>query len=136
MFAYKRRLRETFVFMADTSPPFDLQVRSGQVSGSTVISAFGPLVIDHLFQFQNAWRADQSPILIFDLGGAVYIDSSAIGSLVNAHVHLSKNGRQMALAAVTDRVRQALVITKVAPLFRFYSSVEEAEAALAATLPA
>jgi len=121
--------------MADT-PPFDLQVHSGQVPGSTVISPSGPLVMDHLFRFQDAWRADQSPILIFDLAGVVYIDSSAIGSLVNAHVHLSRNGRQMALAAVTDRVKQVMVITKVAPLFRFYSSVDEAEAALAATLTA
>lgn len=121
--------------MADT-PTFDLQVRPGQVSGSTVISPSGPLVMGNLFQFQDAWRADQSPILIFDLGDVVYIDSSAIGSLVNAHVHLFRNGRQMALAAVNDRVKQALVITKVATLFRFYSSVDEAEAALAATLPA
>jgi hypothetical protein len=45
----KRKLRETFLFMADT-PPFDLQVRPGQVSGSTVISPSGPLVMGNLFQ--------------------------------------------------------------------------------------
>jgi anti-sigma B factor antagonist len=121
--------------MADTLP-FDLQVRPGHVSGSTVISTSGPLVMDNLFRFQDAWRADQSAILIFDLAGVVYIDSSAIGSLVNALVHLSKNGRQMALAAVPDRVQKVLNISKVDRLFQSYASVDEAEGALVANHPA
>lgn len=117
--------------MVDTRA-FELGVHPGSVSNSTVIVASGPLVIEHLFRFQDAWRADASDILIFDLGGVNYMDSSLIGSLVNAHVHRTKTGRKMALAAVPDRVKQILAVTKVDMLFKFYPTVEEAEAALGA----
>ena len=116
--------------MADTRP-FELEQHPGGVPNTTVISAKGPLVIEHLFRFQEAWRSDQSEILIFDLSGAIYMDSSLIGSLVNAHVHRTKNGLKMALAGVPERVKQILSVTKVDMLFKFYPSVSEAEAALA-----
>ena len=90
------------------------------------------MVLEHLFRFQDAWRGDESDILIFDLNGVSYMDSSLIGSLVNAHVHRTKNGRKMALAAVPDRVKQILAVTKVGSLFKFFPSVHEAEAALTA----
>ena len=91
------------------------------------------MVIEHLFKFQDAWRADQSDLLIFDLAGVIYMDSSLIGSLVNAHVHLTKNGRKLALAALPERVQQMLAVTKVDSLFKFYPTVADAEAALAAS---
>ena len=116
--------------MAETRP-FELAKRAGSVPGSTIITAAGPLVLEHLFRFQEAWRSDEGDILIFDLSGTVYMDSSLIGSLVNAHVHRTKIGRKMALAAVPDRVKQILAVTKVDMLFKFYPTVEEAEAALA-----
>lgn len=116
--------------MADTRP-FELEQHPGSIPNSTVISAKGPMVIEHLFRFQEAWRSDQSDILIFDLSGVSYMDSSLIGSLVNAHVHRTKNGQKMALAAVPDRVKQILSVTKVDMLFKFYPTAAEAEAALA-----
>jgi anti-anti-sigma factor len=116
--------------MADTRP-FELEKRPGSVPGSMIISAAGPAVLEHLFRFQEAWRSDESQFLIFELSGVNYMDSSLIGSLVNAHVHLTKTNRKMALAAVPDRVRQILAVTKVDMLFKFYPTVEEAEAALA-----
>lgn len=90
------------------------------------------MVIEHLFQFQDTWRGDQSPILIFDLAGVSYIDSSLIGSLVNAHVHLANSHRKLAMAAVPERVKQMLAVTKVDSLFKFYPTIAEAETALAA----
>ncbi len=90
------------------------------------------MVIEHLFKFQDAWRADQSDILIFDLAGVSYMDSSLIGSLVNAHVHLSKVNRKLALVAVPERVQQMLVVTQEDRLFKFYATAAEAQNALAA----
>jgi anti-anti-sigma factor len=116
--------------MADTRP-FELEKRPGSVPGSMIISAAGPAVLEHLFRFQEAWRSDESQFLIFELRGVNYMDSSLIGSLVNAHVHLTKTNRKMALAGVPDRVRQILAVTKVDMLFKFYPTVKEAEAALA-----
>ena len=90
------------------------------------------MVIEHLFRFQEAWRADQSDILILNLSGVSYIDSSLIGSLVNAHVHLTKTGRKLAFAAVPERVQQMLAVTQVDRLFTFYPTVADAETALSA----
>ena len=116
--------------MSDTRA-FELTKTSGTVPNCSVISASGPLVIEHLFKFQEAWRGDSSDLLIIDLGGAFYMDSSLIGSLVNAHVHRSKTGRKLALAAVPDRVKQLLAVTKVDMLFQFFPTVADAETALA-----
>ncbi|HUN90403.1 MAG TPA: STAS domain-containing protein [Terriglobales bacterium] len=111
---------------------FTLEQHPGGVPESTVFSISGPMVIEHLFKFQEAWRANQSPLLIFELGGVSYMDSSLIGSLVNAHVHLAKTGRKMALAAVPDRIKQMLAVTNVDSLFKFYPTVADAESALSA----
>ncbi len=115
--------------MSDTRA-FELIKTPGTVPSSNVIRVSGPLVIEHLFKFQDAWRGDDTDILIFDLSGAYYMDSSLIGSLVNAHVHRSKTGRKLALAAVPERVKQLLAVTRVDMLFQFYPTVAEAEAAL------
>ncbi len=110
--------------------PFELDVRAGGNQNSAVISLKGPMIIEHLFRFQDAWRTEQAQVIIFNLSEVSYMDSSMIGSLVNAHVHYSKNGRKMALAAVPDRVKQFLSVTKVDSLFKFYPTVTEAESTL------
>ncbi len=110
--------------------PFELNVAPASVPSSTVIRAQGALVLDHLFKFQEAWRGAQGTNLIFDLTGVNYMDSSAIGSLVNAHVSCSHRGTQMALVGVNERVKQILTITKVASLFKFYDDLPVAETAV------
>ena len=110
---------------------FAMEKQPGGLPNCTVITLAGPMVIEHLFKFQDAWRAEQAQFLIFDLAGVSYMDSSLIGSLVNAHVHLAKTDRKMALVAVPERVKQMLEVTKVDRLFQFYPTVAEAEAALA-----
>lgn len=112
------------------SRAFELEKHPGSVPACTVIKASGPMVIEHLFRFQEAWRTDTADILIFDLSGVYYLDSSLIGSLVNAHVNRSKSGRKLALAGVPDRVKQLLAVTKVDMLFQFFPTVAAAESAL------
>ena len=110
--------------------PFNLNVTPASVPSSTVIHAQGALVLEHLFRFQEAWRGAQGTNLIFDLSGVSYMDSSAIGSLVNAHVSCSNRGTRMAVVGVNDRVKQILTVTKVASLFKFYEDMQAAEAAV------
>ena len=90
------------------------------------------MVLEHLFKFQTAWRevnADQS--VIFDLTEVPYMDSSAIGSLVNAQVHFSNRKKKMALAGVSPRLKEILHVTRCDSLFQFYPGIAEASAALA-----
>ena len=117
--------------MADRS--FELRVQPGTQEGVTVIAVSGALVLEHVFKFQDAWRAAQDGGIVFDLAGVEYMDSAAIGSLVNAHVACTNRGKKMALAGVSNRVRQMLSVTRVDTLFKFCPDVPAAEATVNGT---
>ncbi len=91
-----------------------------------VLTVEGPLTLSTLFPFQEAWRAEKGPVLIFDLMGVPYADSSAMGSIVNAHVSRQNSGRKMAVVA-QERVRKVMGITNVASLFPLFHTLEEAK---------
>ena len=114
--------------MAETH--FGVEVQSGSSKSCSIVVAKGPLVLENLFKFQSAWRGVNDDKLIFDLSEVPYMDSSAIGSLVNAHVSCTNHGKLMAVAGVRDRVKQILTATQVASLFKFYPDVASAETAL------
>jgi anti-sigma B factor antagonist len=89
----------------------------------------GPLTISTLFKFQDAWRADRSPVLVLDLTAVPYADSAAIGSVVNAYVSRKNANRIMSVAA-SARVRTTMQVTKVDQLFPLTASVTDAIVAL------
>ena len=60
-----------------------------------------------------------------------YIDSAGIGSLVGAYVSHQKEGRSLALVGVTERVLNALKVTRVEQFFRFCKTVDEVGQAVA-----
>ena len=109
---------------------FDLHVAPGSHTSTTVVTVKGALILEHIFSFQNAWRAAQADHLIFDLTNVSYIDSAAIGSLVNAQVSCSNKQKQMALAGVPDRVHKILNATRVDGLFKFFPDAASAEVGL------
>ncbi|HET9699221.1 MAG TPA: STAS domain-containing protein [Terriglobales bacterium] len=110
--------------------PLQVRVTPGRLPSSTVIAATGALVLEHVITFQDAWKAVPAGAVIFDLSGVVYMDSSALGSLVNAHVFFSQQARRIALAGVTDRVLQLLKMTRVETLFAIFPNVEAAETSI------
>jgi anti-anti-sigma factor len=109
--------------------PLMITDASGQADGQRVLHLAGPIVLTNLFEFQDTLRADTSRRLILEMSGVPYVDSAAIGVLVGAHVSRQKNGRVLALAAVTERVRTTLHVTQVEQLFQFYGSVSEVPSA-------
>ena len=92
-----------------------------------ILTVEGPLTINCLFGFQDAWRGESAPALVFDLSAVPYADSAAIGSIVNAFVSRQRAGRLMSLVA-RERVRAVMKITKVESLFPIFDTVEEAVA--------
>jgi anti-sigma B factor antagonist len=69
--------------------------------------------------------------LILDLAGVEYIDSTGVGVLVSAFMGAKKLGQRIVLAALGERVRDTLRLTKLSTIFDVYDSVDEARAALA-----
>lgn len=64
--------------------------------------------------------------LLLNLAGVSYIDSSGIGELIANYTTVSRQGGQLKLLKLTDRVQNLLVITKLLTVFDSYD--DEAEA--------
>jgi anti-sigma B factor antagonist len=112
--------------------PLHIEDLSGTVEGQRILRLDGPILLSNFFSFQALVRADTSHTLILDLTQVPYIDSAGIGALVGAYVNHEKDGRSLALAGVTKRVRDALHVTRVEQFFKFYDSVDAATQGVAA----
>lgn len=99
--------------------------------GQRILRLKGPILISNFFAFQTAVRGDNSQKLILDLSQVPYIDSAGIGALVGAYVSRQNTKRSLALAGVTERVRNALQVTRVEQFFQFYDTVEAAQSSAA-----
>jgi anti-sigma B factor antagonist len=113
-----------------TGKPFSVQVRHGKTEGTIVFAVTGPLVLEHLCHFREVWDSHTEPRFIFDLSGLSYMDSAAVGFLVNAYVSRQKNGKKLALAGVDNFVKRILTVTHADSVLSVYQSVEEAETQL------
>jgi anti-sigma B factor antagonist len=109
------------------SEPLTIEDIPGPKDGQRILRLSGPLVIATLFDFQAKVRADNSRTLIIDFTSVPYVDSAGIGSLVGAYVTRQKDGRTLALVGVSDRIHNALQVTRVEHFFRFFNTLSEAE---------
>jgi anti-sigma B factor antagonist len=64
--------------------------------------------------------------ILLNLAGVRYIDSSGIGELVANYTTASRNGGQLKLLNLTEKVQDLLVITKLLTVFDAYDSESEA----------
>ena len=74
----------------------------------------------------ETWRITGKNKLLLNLAGVSYIDSSGIGELIANYTTVSRQGGQLKLLKLTDRVQNLLVITKLLTVFDAYE--DEAEA--------
>jgi len=116
--------------MALTSQePLTIEDSSGPKPGQRILRLQGPLVLSTLFHFQSTLRAKDATTLIIDFTSVPYVDSAGIGALVGAYVTHNRDGRSLSLVGVSDRVRNALIVTRVEQFFRFFPTLDEAERA-------
>jgi anti-sigma B factor antagonist len=64
--------------------------------------------------------------VLLNLAGVKYIDSSGIGELIANYTTISRQGGQLKLLKLTDRVQNLLVITKLLTVFDSYDDETEA----------
>jgi anti-sigma B factor antagonist len=64
--------------------------------------------------------------VLLNLAGVKYVDSTGIGELIANYTTVSRQGGQLKLLKLTDRVQNLLVITKLLTVFDAYE--DEAEA--------
>jgi len=66
--------------------------------------------------------------VLLNLARVTGIDSSGLGSLVAAHATLEKNGGEMKLLNLNDRVTELMMITKLLTVFDVFDNEAEAVA--------
>src|SRR6185369_2720556 len=66
--------------------------------------------------------------VLLNLAKVTGIDSSGLGSLVAAHATLEKNGGEMKLLNLNDRVTELMMITKLLTVFDVFDNEAEAVA--------
>lgn len=64
--------------------------------------------------------------ILLNLGGVSYIDSSGIGELIANYTTVSREGGQLKLLNLTDKIQNLLVITKLLTVFDSYDNEAEA----------
>jgi anti-sigma B factor antagonist len=64
--------------------------------------------------------------ILLNLAGVTYIDSSGIGELVSSYTAINKEGGQLKLLNLTQKLQDLLTITKLLTVFDVYESESEA----------
>src|ERR1700755_830436 len=64
--------------------------------------------------------------ILLNLAGVGYIDSSGIGELVSSYTAITKEGGQLKLLNLTQKLQDLLTITKLLTVFDVYESEAEA----------
>jgi anti-sigma B factor antagonist len=100
------------------------------VGSITVLDLNGKLVLGdgdtllkdkiHSLVFQNRKQ------IVLNMGGISYVDSSGLGALVASSVTAKNNGGRIKLVALTKRLHDLLVISKLVNVFETFDSETEA----------
>ncbi len=69
---------------------------------------------------------DASKQIVVNLAEVGYIDSSGVGTLAGLHASAKAAGASLKLAALSPRVKDVLVITKLGTIFEIYDTVDDA----------
>jgi len=64
--------------------------------------------------------------ILLNLAKVGYIDSSGIGELVSSYTAINKEGGELKLLNLTQKIQDLLTITKLLTVFDVYESEEEA----------
>lgn len=99
----------------------NIGINSRQVGSVTVVDMKGRIVLGE----ESAAVRDLTRDLLskghrnilFNLGDVDYIDSSGLGSLVSAFTSVKKQGGELKLLNLTDKVESVLQITKLYTVF-------------------
>lgn len=104
-------------------------LRPGRHEGVEILSIVGPFTLNNIFQLQRDLKEMRPPCLIFDITQVPFMDSAALGLVVDYHASAQKTGRRVAVAGAGPRIITILQMTKLDSVLRLYATVEEAEAA-------
>lgn len=110
-------------------PDFGLQWLPETEPGIRVLKLTGPFTVNSVTEFQIAVRERPPGSTIIDLADVIYMDSTALGSLLGMHVSCQRDHRQYALVNIPSRVQTLFRIAGVGGVLIAADSIEAAKGA-------
>ena len=108
----------------------DINISERQAGDVAVLDLNGKVTIgEGSVALRNAIRrllGEGKNKILLNLGGVGYIDSSGIGELVSSYTAINKEGGQLKLLNLTQKLQDLLTITKLLTVFDVYESEPEA----------
>ena len=108
----------------------ELDVKERQAGDVTILDLSGEVrigegAISLRDSIRNLADSGKRKVLL-NLAGVKYIDSSGVGELIANYTTISRQGGQLKLLNLTDRIQNLLVITKLLTVFDSYDNEAEA----------
>ena len=108
----------------------ELDVKERQAGDVTILDMSGEVRIgEGAVALRDSIRnlADQGKQkVLLNLAGVKYMDSSGVGELIANYTTIKRQGGQLKLLNLTDRIQNLLVITKLLTVFDSYENEAEA----------
>ena len=113
----------------------ELNINERQAGDVTVLDMSGKITIgEGSVALRTAVRRlleEGKKRILLNLAGVSYIDSSGIGELVSSYTATGKEGGQLKLLNLTQKLRDLLTITKLLTVLDVYPSAAEAASSIA-----
>ena len=108
----------------------ELDVKERQAGDVTILDMTGEVRIgEGAISLRDSIRnlADQGKKkVLLNLAGVKYMDSTGVGELIANYTTIKRQGGQLKLLNLTDRIQNLLVITKLLTVFDVYETEAEA----------
>ncbi|HEV2828890.1 MAG TPA: STAS domain-containing protein [Pyrinomonadaceae bacterium] len=108
----------------------ELDVKERQAGDVTILDLNGSVRMgEGAIALRNAIRSlveQGKKKILLNLGGVKNIDSSGIGELIANYTTISRDGGQLKLLNLTEKIQNLLVITKLLTVFDSYDNEAEA----------
>jgi anti-sigma B factor antagonist len=108
----------------------ELSIQERQAGDITVLDMSGRITIgEGSVALRSAIRRlleEGKKNILLNLAGVGYIDSSGIGELVSSYTAINKEGGQLKLLSLTQKLQDLLTITKLLTVFDAYDTEVDA----------
>ena len=108
----------------------ELNINERQAGDVTVLDLSGKITIgEGSVALRTAIRRlleEGKKRILLNLSGVSYVDSSGIGELVSSYTAINKEGGQLKLLNLTQKIQDLLTITKLLTVFDVYENEPEA----------
>ncbi len=107
----------------------DFEVSTRNVDGVTVVAPTGKLVLGDdtaLLGAKVREILEENPVIVIDLSGLTYADSSGIGTLMGLFIAARSRGGEIKFAQPSDRLAQVLKSMQLVGVMGMYPHVDHA----------